>query len=104
MAGTAAGTGDDLAMTEDAMISLLSEATHLACGRMTAQQCLSFMERLARGAGTARMTVRGSRKSPRVAALVPALPQVRARPLSEHMIAPAARRARAKPGEHLARI
>ena len=38
MAGTAAVPGDDLAMTEDAMISLLADATRIACGQMTAQQ------------------------------------------------------------------
>jgi GntR family transcriptional regulator, transcriptional repressor for pyruvate dehydrogenase complex len=38
MAGTASVTGDDLAMTEDAMISLLSHATRIACGQMTSQQ------------------------------------------------------------------
>jgi hypothetical protein len=36
-AGTAPGTRDDLRMTEDAMISLLSGATHIACRQLTAQ-------------------------------------------------------------------
>jgi FCD domain len=37
MAGTAPGTRDDVPMTEDATISLLSDATHIACRRMTPQ-------------------------------------------------------------------
>jgi hypothetical protein len=49
MAGTAPGTRDDWPMTEDAMISLLSGATRIACRQMTPQ-------RLACGADPARMT------------------------------------------------
>ena len=37
MVGMAPGTGHDVPMTEDATISVLSDATHIACRRMTPQ-------------------------------------------------------------------